>query len=393
MKAKKSNFVVVAPQAATIIRLIFIILVTMVFVFLVTGLLTSLKPEYRPSSDSVNEAAGQVSGKILYKYLGQGNKYFLESFPEEETRSVSSQLFQSMTNISLNDPRSLLGHELPGYSLFDGEILVAGEGTNYTNMPIESAPSEEAFEKDTEAEEIIEEKPEKSIQSPVQKTKDEVMYIYFSHTRESYLPLLKGVSDINSAFNSKANVTLVGEKLKKSLEAKGIRTKIDKTDVNAILNKKGLAYGSSYSEARNLVQEVMATDKNIKYFIDVHRDSQRKKVTTIKIDGKEYARLSFIIGGENPNYEQNLKLAKEIHKKISDKYPGLSRGVFEKRGAGTNGKFNQDLSGNAMLVEAGGVDNNLDELNASMEVLAGALAEHYWNAEPVQGNTADGNNE
>lgn len=390
MKAKKTSFFVVALQAATIIRLLFIILVTMVFIFLITGLLTSLKPEYRPSSDSVNEAAGQVPGKFLYKYLGKGNMYFLQSFPVEETESVSSQLFQSLTNISLNDPRSLLGHELPGYSLFDGDILVAGEGTDYTNMPIESPPTDEALEKDIEAEEIVdEEEPVKTDQAGIQKTKEEVMYIYFSHTRESYLPLLKGVTNSDSAFHSKVNVTLVGDKLKKSLEAKGIMTKVDKTDVNAILNKKGLQYGSSYSQSRSLVQEVMATDKNIKYFIDVHRDSQRKNVTTITIDGKAYAKLCFIIGGENPNYEQNLKLAKEMHKKISEKYPGLSRGVFEKRGAGTNGKFNQDLSGNAMLVEAGGVDNTLDELDASMEVLAGVLAEHYWNAEPVQGNAAE----
>ncbi len=392
MKAKKTSFVVVALQAATIIRFMLITLVTMVFIFLITGLLTSLKPEFRPSSDSVNDAAGQVSGKILYKYLGKGNMYFLQSLPDEETESVTNQVFQSLTNISLNDPRSLLGHELPGYSLFDGEILVAGEGTNYTNMPIESPPSEEAVNKDTEMENIEqEEEPvkENPSQSPVQKTKEEVMYIYFSHTRESYLPLLKGVTDINKAFHSKANVTLVGDKLKKSLEAKGIKTKVDKTDVNAILNKKGLQYGSSYNQSRGLVQEVIANDKDIKYFIDVHRDSQRKKVTTITINGKAYARLCFIIGGENPNYQKNLKLAEEMHKKITEKYPGLSRGVFEKRGAGTNGKFNQDLSGNAMLVEAGGVDNTMDELNASMEVLAGALAEHYWDAEPVQGNAAD----
>ena len=391
MKAKKSSFFVVALQAATIVRFMLIVLVTMVFMFLITGLLTSLKPEFRPSSESVNEATGQVPGRILYKYLGQGNKYFLHSFPDEETESITSQLFQSLTNISLNDPRSLLGHELPGYALFDGEILVAGEGTNYTNMPIESAPSDEALKKDTETEALIdEEEPAKTDQAGVmQKTKEEVMYIYFSHTRESYLPLLKGVTDSDSAFHSKANVTLVGEKLKKALEAKGIMTKVDKTDVNAILNKKGLQYGSSYSQSRGLVQEAMASDKNLKYFIDVHRDSQRKKVTTITINGKAYARLCFIIGGENPNYEQNLKLAEEMHKKISEKYPGLSRGVFEKRGAGTNGKFNQDLSGNAMLVEAGGVDNTMDELSASMDVLAGALAEHYWDAEPVQGNAAN----
>ena len=51
----------------------------------------------------------------------------------------------------MDDPRSLLGRELPAFSLFDTEIAVAGEGTNYTNMPIESAPPLEILQAEKEA--------------------------------------------------------------------------------------------------------------------------------------------------------------------------------------------------------------------------------------------------
>ena len=44
-----------------------------------------------------------------------------------------------------------LGRELPAFSLFDTEIVVAGEGTNYTNMPIESAPPLEILQAEKEA--------------------------------------------------------------------------------------------------------------------------------------------------------------------------------------------------------------------------------------------------
>ena len=39
-----------------------------------------------------------------------------------------------------------------------------------------------------------------------------------------------------------------------------------------------------------------------------------------------------------------------------------------------------------MLVEAGGVDNTMEELDRSMEVLAGALSEHILDAEAVMGD-------
>ena len=385
MKQTKSNLIITL-KAATIMRFFVYFTGAMLVIFLLIGLLTALKPEYRVSSTSLNEATRQMAGKTLYKHLVKGNVYFQQTLPDGEVPTIGEQLFQYVTNITLDDPRSLLGRELPGYSLFDGDILIAGEGTNYTNMPIESAPLPESLEKDSDAEKVNPIENEDNREDEKMVPKEKRVFIYFSHTRESYLPLLKGVTDPNAASHSKVNVTLVGDKLKSALEERGVGTEVDKTDVYALLQKKNLNYASSYTESRKIVEEAVAQREDSHYYIDVHRDSQRKKVTTININGKDYAKVCFIIGGENPNYEKNLKLAKEIHKRISDKYPGLSRGVFEKRGASTNGKFNQDLSENAMLVEAGGVDNTMEELSRSMDVLAGALSEHILDAEAVTGD-------
>ena len=111
----------------------------MLLVFSISGLLTSLKPQYRPMSNSVNTAANQINGKMLYQLMGWENHHFL-SVEENLTASpkLTNLIFKLSSNINLNDPRSLFGRELPGFFQFDGKIVVAGEGTNYTNMPIES---------------------------------------------------------------------------------------------------------------------------------------------------------------------------------------------------------------------------------------------------------------
>ncbi len=65
--------------------------------------------------------------------------------------SLSNLAFRLTTSINPDDPRSLLGRELPGFALFDGRIVVAGEGTDYTNLPIESAPPMEVLMAEREA--------------------------------------------------------------------------------------------------------------------------------------------------------------------------------------------------------------------------------------------------
>ncbi len=390
---------IVAVKGSSLLKVIIGFAGFLLLIFLISGLLTVLKPEYRPASSSVHSATTNITGEMLYHLIGWENHYFLQGLPgSSPTPELTQYLFRLSTNVSLDDPRSLLGRELPAYSLFDTEILVAGEGTNYTNMPIESAPPLEVLQAEKEAAlqntEGIGGPDDVEKDTPPNTTGDrKVVYVYFTHNRESFLPHLKGVTDPNLAFHSQLNVTNIGDKLKEELEARGIGTVVDKTDVQGNLSSKGLNYAQSYQESRAVVEAAVSENRDLTYLIDIHRDSRRKKDTTIEMNGKSYAKLAFIVGGEHANYEKNLAFANELQDMLDQKYIGLSRGVFTKKGAGTNGKFNQDLSEKAILVEFGGVDNTFEELNNSAVILADVISEYYWQAEKVDGTQPSPANE
>lgn len=78
-----------------------------------------------------------------------------------------------------------------------------------------------------------------------------------------------------------------------------------------------------------------------------------------------------------------MKIAGAINSYLDKHYYGLSRGIFKKYKNKGDGTYNQDLSSNALLVEVGGVDNTLEELYNSIDVLAEAFGKYYWDAEKV----------
>jgi stage II sporulation protein P len=395
MKRRNSPGIITAVHGSTIIKTFLGILALLLFVFSVSGVMTSLRPEYRISSNSVHTVANQFSGKMLFSMLANENHYLFNALPEGKQESIiTNQLIKVSTNISLEDPRSLLGRELPGFSIFDNEILVAGEGTNYTNMPYESSPPVDVLNEERDAslqnlDEIKE--PDKGVTNQPNQTTNgrKVVEIYHSHNRESYLPYLKGVTDPDLAYHSKINITKLGERMVEDLADKGIGSSLDKTDIMGNLNNKGLNYAKSYQESRKSVQTALANNKDLEYLIDIHRDSKRKKHTTITIRGKEYAKIAFVIGGNNPNYEKNAALANKLHKALEKKYPGISRGVMKQGGSSHNGIYNQDLSGNAMLIEVGGVDNTFEEMYLTVDAFTEVFSEFYWDAKAVDNPTGD----
>jgi stage II sporulation protein P len=385
MKSTRNSGLFLTVQGTNLIKVTSFILLFMLLVFSISGLLTSLKPQFRPMSNSVNTATNEVNGKMLYQLMAWENHHFL-SIEDDLTASpkLTNLIFKLSSNINLNDPRSLLGRELPGFFQFDGKIVVAGEGSNYTNMPMESAPPIEIMKAEREASlqnlDGIDEGTENGAPSQPQLTTGDkkVVHLYFSHNRESYLPYLQGVTDPNLAYHSQLNVTKIGDQLKEGLEQRGIGTSIDKSDVMGSVPMAG-----AYTKSGELVREAMATNGDIHYLIDIHRDARRKDKTTPTINGQAYAQLVFVVGGKNPNYEKNLKLATDLHNLLQEKYKGISWGVLMKKDAGSNGVYNQNLSENALLIEFGGVDNTFEELNRSANALADVFSEYFWNAEKV----------
>ncbi|HEK9100429.1 stage II sporulation protein P [Bacillus pfraonensis] len=368
--------------------ILFVVFMMLATFFLISMMVTSLK---ETKSAYLYNWLNELSMNGYMYVIGKENHYFTQEYRNlNQDFSISSFLFSTATNIRFDDVRSFVGKELPGFGKYDTEIVIAGEGTNYSNLPIESSvPLEEVVKERTgETGQVPKVDPNKEKKEPAQTTgKRQVAFIYHSHSWESYLPLLNLTNDPdpNKATSSVTNISILGERFRDQLANEGIGAVNDKTDVGKKLISKGLNSNSSYKMSREIVQEAMAGNKELQYFFDLHRDSARKNVTTKAIGDKSYAKLAFVIGKGNKNYAKNLQLATALHEAINKKYPGVSRGVIQKGFQTGNGVYNQDLSGQAILIEVGGVDNTSEELNHSIDVLAKAFSEYFWQAEKVNG--------
>ncbi|WP_434006919.1 stage II sporulation protein P [Paenibacillus konkukensis] len=211
--------------------------------------------------------------------------------------------------------------------------------------------------------------------------------MYQSHNQESYLPDLPGVKDPDKAYDPKKNVTLVGLRLAQKLEQDGIGAV--HSDINYPATEKNFYYPYSYKYSLKTLQEASAAHPDLKFYFDIHRDSQRRDKTTVTINGKDYAQLYFIIGGKNPDWKENEQFASQIHQALENKYPGLSKGIFAKAAEG-NGVYNQNFSANSVLIEVGGVDNSLEECYRTADLLADAITEVVLNVQKVDGGAAEG---
>jgi len=204
--------------------------------------------------------------------------------------------------------------------------------------------------------------------------KNPIIYIYNSHQLENY-------DNYNlEIYGITPNVLMASYLLKEKLNEKGISTIVEDTNLTEFLELNNWNHASSYKASRIFMLDKQNTYKSLKYYIDIHRDSVSKKQSTITIDNKTYARILFVVGLEHKNYQKNLNLANELNTLFNKHYKGLSRGVYKKEGAGVNGIYNQDISENAMLIELGGVDNNIDEvlntINAISDILSIYIGEH-----------------
>jgi stage II sporulation protein P len=371
-------------------RIISLFVFSILIIFILTAIITATGVQYKLTSFSIKDSVSTLSTESFLSILATENPYFSQVLPTDyKAPSMTKVAFQLATNVEPGDIRSLLGKELPGFALFDTEIIIAGEGTNYTNLPIESAPPMDVIlrEREIVSEELgTGEETDEPADPPKQTTNGKkVVYIYQSHSYESYLPLLKDAKVPDDAYTQKseANMIAVGEMLKKELEKQGIGVQHDTSNVAKLLSDRGLDHGSAYQVSRDIVKEAMASNDDLQLIFDLHRDAARKKETTVTINKKSYARIMFVLGEANKNYEQNEKMATELHNLLDEKYPGLSRGVIPKNKLVGDGVYNQDLSPNSIVIEFGGVDNTMEELSRTAAALADVISDYYWKAEKV----------
>ena len=192
-----------------------------------------------------------------------------------------------------------------------------------------------------------------------------IIYIYNTHDTEKYS--LTYLSD----YSITPDVKLASYILKDHLNDLNIGSYVEERSISKYLKKHNLNYYGCYKASRSYMKDSMKNN-DYKILLDIHRDSVKHKYTFLKVDGVGYAKVMFVLAMKHKNYKKNLEFAKYLDSNLNKKYKGISRGIMKRK----DEVFNQDLSENAMLIEVGGVDNTIEELNNTLEVLAQVLKDY-----------------
>ncbi|WP_017472629.1 stage II sporulation protein P [Amphibacillus jilinensis] len=353
-----------------------------ILLFAIIGFTATIPIGKRASHPMLKSLTEDFESSVYLTLLATEVKALGYHFEDKLPNTSMSEFFlQFITKLNYSDMRTLFGNELPGFHPYQHRIIIGQEGTNYSNLPVESsAPLDIILEDRIVVDEVVEVNEEEV------EVDEQSVFIYNTHNRESFLPHLDEVKDPNAAFHAELNVTLISEHLKKGLANKGIGALVDQTDFTQVLHDNGWEYWQSYQASKPIVEEALAQNQRVNYVFDIHRDSRRREDTTLTINGEDFAKLFFVIGADFEGNESNIEFATVLHEKLEEDYPGLSRGVVAMGGAGRNGVYNQNISDNAVLIEFGGVDNTLEEVYRSADAFAEVFAAYYWDAEPTSGN-------
>ena len=201
-----------------------------------------------------------------------------------------------------------------------------------------------------------------------------IVYIYNSHQLENY-------DNANlKIYGITPNVLMASYLLKEKLNKNGVSSIVEDTNLAEFLNINNWDHSKSYVASRLLILDKQSKYNTLKYYIDIHRDSVNKSASTATINGKSYAKILFVVGLEHDNYQLNVETASNINSLFNKYYPGLSRGLYKKSGPGVNGIYNQDISGNAMLIEVGGYENTIEEVFNTIDAISTILTK-YINGE------------
>ena len=200
------------------------------------------------------------------------------------------------------------------------------------------------------------------------------IYIYNSHQGEKYS--MKYLED----YNIVPDVLMASLMLKDKLKSNNISSIVEESDILKYMKENNLDHSGSYKASRKYLEKIINNYPNMDLYIDLHRDAATHKVSTTTINDKACAKVLFVIGLENSNYKKNLEKVIKLNNIILEKYPTLTRGIMKKQGYGVNGIYNQDLDERVILMEIGGNENNIEEINNTLDLIAEVIGE-YLNEE------------
>lgn len=184
------------------------------------------------------------------------------------------------------------------------------------------------------------------------------VYLYNTHDLEQYKDFIQNIKI------SVGNASLL---FSNNLKSIGIDSIVEKQKVSDLTNND---LSKSFDISKTLIENIIQSE-NIDLFIDLHRDDEKKEVTTLELNGKKYAKVKFVVGRKNKNYMLNYNLTELINRKIKEKYPDLTRGIV----LNDNYTYNQELSEKIIFINIGGYENDIVEIKNTIDLLGPIIKE------------------
>lgn len=184
------------------------------------------------------------------------------------------------------------------------------------------------------------------------------IYIYNTHQTEEYKTI--------ENYNLTPTVHTASYILKDLLKEYNIGVIVEDSDLKTDMKKLGVNYNNAYQVSKYWLNNLNRND--LKLYIDLHRDSIGHNLSNITVEGKDYAKIMFVMGN-NYDYKENLNVATKLVNEVEKINKDISRGIFTRK----NSVYNQDFNKNCVLIEIGGPESSYESVSNSLKVLSLAI--------------------
>ncbi|MDD6884241.1 MAG: stage II sporulation protein P [Eubacteriales bacterium] len=178
--------------------------------------------------------------------------------------------------------------------------------------------------------------------------------MYSTHSDECYVP-----NDGTSSKLEGAGIYDVGRALKENLEKQGVDVVYSEETFHP-------HDAGAYNRSRSTAEELLKKQPDALF--DIHRDAIPAEQYETTVDGEQSSQVRLFVGRSNPNADSNKAFAQEIKKVADEKYPDLIKDIYIGKG-----NYNQELYGQALLLEMGTHEIDKDLAITSTEYLSDVI--------------------
>jgi len=194
-----------------------------------------------------------------------------------------------------------------------------------------------------------------------------LIYLYNTYQTDKY------INEYYSSYSINPVITQASLILHEYLKKYNINSVVEKNSVVKILKDNNIDYSYSYRGSRILMEQAKKENDSLEYFFDIGMSDDNYLNTTCDINNNKYAKILFIVGTDNTNYEFNQELAIKLNTELENINKEITRGISLRGGDGYHGVYNQDFSPNSLMIYIGGKENKIEEVNRSLKLLAEAI--------------------